>query len=99
MTLQEGNGGSRYKVRKLDLPVELERRLEALGLIEGTTVTVLRKKAPRRHDYQGARHPVCRGLGDFHPHHRGAPGKEGKPWRMNYPSGLWAIQLREDHAV
>ena len=44
MTLQEGNGGSRYKVRKLDLPVELERRLEALGLIEGTTVTVLRKK-------------------------------------------------------
>ena len=26
MTLQEGNGGSRYKVRKLDLPVELERR-------------------------------------------------------------------------
>ena len=40
MTLQEGNGGSRYKVRKLDLPVELERRLEALGLIEGTTVTV-----------------------------------------------------------
>ena len=44
MTLQEGNGGSRYKVRKLDLPVELERRLEALGLIEGTTVTVMRKK-------------------------------------------------------
>ena len=44
MTLQEGNRGSRYKVRKLDLPVELERRLEALGLIEGTTVTVLRKK-------------------------------------------------------
>lgn len=44
MTLQEGNGGSRYKVRKLDLPVELERRLEALGLIEGTTVMVLRKK-------------------------------------------------------
>ena len=41
MTLQEGNGGSRYKVRKLDLPVELERRLEALGLIEGTTVTQL----------------------------------------------------------
>lgn len=31
-------------MRKLDLPVELERRLEALGLIEGTTVTVLRKK-------------------------------------------------------
>ena len=43
--------------------MELERRLEALGLIEGTTVTVLRKKAPRRHDYQGAGHPVCCGLG------------------------------------
>lgn len=44
MTLQEGNAGSHYVVKKLDLPVELERRLEALGLIEGTSVDVLRKK-------------------------------------------------------
>ncbi|MGI6254616.1 MAG: FeoA family protein [Acutalibacter sp.] len=44
MTLQEGTAGSHYTVKKLDLPVELERRLEALGLIEGTSIDVLRKK-------------------------------------------------------
>ena len=31
-------------VKGLDLPVELERRLEALGLIEGSTISILRKK-------------------------------------------------------
>ncbi len=44
MTLQEGNAGMSYRVRKLALPVNLERRLEALGLIEGSQVAVLRKK-------------------------------------------------------
>ncbi len=44
MTLQEGNAGSQYVIKKLDLPVELGRRLEALGLIEGASVDVLRKK-------------------------------------------------------
>lgn len=44
MTLQEGNEGSRYLVKKMELPVGLERRLEALGLIEGSQVSVLRKK-------------------------------------------------------
>lgn len=44
MTLQEGSAGSHYLVKKLDLPVELERRLEALGLIQGACVDVLRKK-------------------------------------------------------
>ena len=44
MTLQEGNAGAHYIVPGLDLPVELERRLEALGLIEGSTISILRKK-------------------------------------------------------
>ena len=44
MTLQEGNPDSLYRVEKLELPVGLERRLEALGLIEGSSVSVLRKK-------------------------------------------------------
>lgn len=44
MTLQQGKAGSQYLVKDLDLPVELERRLEALGLIEGTTISILRKK-------------------------------------------------------
>lgn len=44
MTLQEGSAGKRYTVEKLDLPVDLERRLEALGLIEGSQISLLRKK-------------------------------------------------------
>ncbi len=44
MTLQEGAPGARYIVEHLELPVDLERRLEALGLIEGSRVDVLRKK-------------------------------------------------------
>ena len=44
MTLQEGIPGGQYAVEGLDLPMGLERRLEALGLIEGSTVAVLRKK-------------------------------------------------------
>lgn len=44
MILQEGAAGARYKVEKLELPVKLERRLEALGLIEGSEIAVLRKK-------------------------------------------------------
>lgn len=44
MTLQEGRAGARYTVGQLELPVKLERHLEALGLIEGSEITVLRKK-------------------------------------------------------
>ena len=44
MTLQEAEVGSGYRVKGLSLPVELERRLEALGLIEGSQISILRKK-------------------------------------------------------
>lgn len=44
MILQEASAGERYVVEAMVLPVELERRLEALGLIEGTPIDVLRKK-------------------------------------------------------
>ena len=44
MTLQETDAGVGYRVKALSLPVELERRLEALGLIEGAQIFVLRKK-------------------------------------------------------
>jgi len=33
-----------YQVAGLDLPLELSRRLEALGMIEGSQVRVLQKK-------------------------------------------------------
>ena len=44
MTLHEGEPGTQYTVRGLQLPIRLERRLEALGLMEGSLITVLRKK-------------------------------------------------------
>lgn len=44
MTLQEGAAGKRYIVEGLSLPVGLERRLEALGLIEGSKIDLLRKR-------------------------------------------------------
>ena len=40
MTLQEGNPGSQYVVEEIALPLELERRLEALGQrVMGVSVT------------------------------------------------------------
>lgn len=44
MTLLEGSPGTTYTVLGLELPIRLERRLEALGLLEGAAVDVLRKK-------------------------------------------------------
>ena len=44
MTLLEGSPLSVYRVANLELPLELSRRLEALGMISGSQVRVLRKK-------------------------------------------------------
>lgn len=44
MTLYEATPGMPYQVEQLQLPMKLERRLEALGLIEGSVIEVLRKK-------------------------------------------------------
>ena len=44
MTLSEAIPCSTYRVAGLDLTTELSRRLEALGMIEGSGVRVLRKK-------------------------------------------------------
>ena len=44
MTLSDGAPGSVCRVAGLDLTTELSRRLEALGMTEGSAVLVLRKK-------------------------------------------------------
>lgn len=44
MTLYEVAPGGECTVNGLSLPLDLERRLEALGLLEGSQITVLRKK-------------------------------------------------------
>ena len=44
MVLQEGKVSHDYVVERIDLPLQLERRLEALGIISGTTVRILNRK-------------------------------------------------------
>lgn len=45
MFLSDGKVGNSYKVQKMTLPVEIERRLEALGMTTGAAVSVLNSKA------------------------------------------------------
>lgn len=45
MYLCEGSIGNGYKVRDIKLPAKIEKRLEALGMTRGTSVTVLNSKS------------------------------------------------------
>ena len=44
MKLIEGETGKSYVVESMELPVQTGRRLEALGMTEGTQVTVMNRK-------------------------------------------------------
>lgn len=44
MVLSDGKVGKSYSVEKMTLPVEMERRLEALGMTAGAIVLVLNSK-------------------------------------------------------
>lgn len=44
MTLAEGSINHIYRVTGTKEPLETERRLEALGLIRGTRITIINKK-------------------------------------------------------
>ncbi len=45
MYLCEANIGNGYKVADIKLPTKIEKRLEALGMTRGTSVTVLNSKS------------------------------------------------------
>ncbi|HIS53315.1 MAG TPA: ferrous iron transport protein A [Candidatus Onthomonas avicola] len=45
MSLSEGKIGSSYRVASICLPHDLEKRLEALGMTTGTSVSVLNSKS------------------------------------------------------
>lgn len=45
MYLCEGSIGNGYKVTDIKLPAKIEKRLEALGMTRGTSVTVLNSKS------------------------------------------------------
>lgn len=44
MTLNDGKVGGKYVVADAKLPIQLQKRMEALGLTIGTIVTVMHKK-------------------------------------------------------
>lgn len=45
MTLDKGEIGRCYRIRAMQLPIQVERRLEALGMTAGTRVQVLNNKS------------------------------------------------------
>lgn len=44
MYLCDGQIGNEYKVEDIELPTNVEKRLESLGMTRGTSVTVLNSK-------------------------------------------------------
>ncbi len=45
MTLDRGKIGSRYEIQNMELPLNVAKRLEALGMTYGTQVEVLNNKS------------------------------------------------------
>ena len=60
MHLKQGTDSHTYKVEAIDLELQLELRLKAFGLTEGTIVTVLnnRKKGALTIKFRGTRFAV-----------------------------------------
>lgn len=46
MLLKDGEIGHNYVVKHMELPISLQRRLEALGMTHNTTIMVLNRKHP-----------------------------------------------------
>lgn len=46
MQLKDGEIGHNYIVKNMDLPLSLQRRLEALGMTHNTIVMVINRKGP-----------------------------------------------------
>lgn len=66
MTLKEGKNNKTYQVVSIDIETKLERRLEALGLTEGTHVTILNndKKGSLTAKFRGTRFALGRRIAD-----------------------------------
>lgn len=66
MQLKEGKSGHTYVVEHIDIELNLERRLEALGLTEGSHITVLNneKKGAMTVRFRGTRFAFGRRIAD-----------------------------------
>lgn len=66
MTLKEGKNNKTYQVISINIEVKLERRLEALGLTEGTDITILNndKKGSLTAKFRGTRFALGKRIAD-----------------------------------
>lgn len=64
MTLDQGRIGQSYRVKKLDLPEQVEHRLEAIGLTLGGRVSILggKDRGTLILKIRGSRFAVGRGI-------------------------------------
>lgn len=66
MTLKQGKNHLTYRVESIEMELQLERRLEALGLTEGSLITVLNndKKGSLTAKFRGTRFALGRRIAD-----------------------------------
>ncbi len=66
MTLKQGQNHMTYRVRSIDIELQLERRLQALGLTEGSLITVLNndKKGSLTARFRGTRFALGKRIAD-----------------------------------
>lgn len=66
MTLKEGKNNKTYEVVSMEIELSLERRLEALGLTEGTKITILNndKKGALTAKFRGTRFALGKRIAD-----------------------------------
>lgn len=66
MRLKEGKNNQTYIVEEIHIELNLERRLEALGLTEGSEITILNndKKGSMTERFRGTRFAIGRRIAD-----------------------------------
>lgn len=66
MTLKQGKNNQTYQVLSIDIELKLERRLEALGLTQGTQITILNndKKGSLTAKFRGTRFALGKRIAD-----------------------------------
>lgn len=66
MTLKQGKNNHTYQVLSINIELQLERRLEALGLTPGTHITILNndKKGALTAKFRGTRFALGKRIAD-----------------------------------
>lgn len=66
MTLKQGKSNQTYRVRAIHTSLDLERRLEALGLTEGSLITIINndKKGAMTARFRGTRFALGRSIAE-----------------------------------